>query len=48
MLGVGSLALVVAEGSIPERDLRGMVMLLQTILVLFTRSIFIPGLHQKP
>jgi len=43
MLGVGSLALVVAEGSIPERDLRGMVMLLQTILVLFTRSIFIPS-----
>ena len=43
MLGLGALVLVVPSGSIPEPDLRGMVMLLSVNLVLFTRAIFIPS-----
>ena len=43
MLGMGDLALVVPSGSIPEPDLRGMVMLLAVNLVLYTRAIFIPS-----
>ena len=44
MLSVGALALFMpSSGSIPERDLRGMVMLLAVNLILFTRAIFIPS-----
>jgi len=43
LLALSFLALVVPEGAIPEADLRGMVMLLQVNLVLFTRSILIPS-----
>jgi eukaryotic-like serine/threonine-protein kinase len=43
MLVMGTLVLVVPTGSIPERDLRGMVMLLSVNLVLYTRAIFIPS-----
>ena len=43
MLVMGTLVLVVPTGSIPEPDLRGMVMLLSVNLVLFTRSIFVPS-----
>ncbi len=43
LLGLGGLVLVVPSGSIPEPDLRGMVMLVQVNLVLYTRAIFIPS-----
>jgi serine/threonine-protein kinase len=43
MLGLGTLVLIVPSGSIPEPDLRGMVMLLSVNLVLYTRAIFIPS-----
>jgi eukaryotic-like serine/threonine-protein kinase len=43
MLLLGVLVLVVPEGSIPEPELRGMVMLLEVNLVLFARSIFLPS-----
>jgi serine/threonine-protein kinase len=43
MLSLGLLVLVVTGGSIPEPDLRRMVMLLSVNLLLFTRSIFIPS-----
>jgi hypothetical protein len=43
MLVMGTLVLVVPGGSIPEPDLRGMVMLLAVNLVLYTRAIFIPS-----
>jgi eukaryotic-like serine/threonine-protein kinase len=43
MLAVGTLVLVVTTGSIPEPDVRGMVMLLHVNLILFTRAIFIPS-----
>ena len=43
MLGLGALVLIVPSGSIPEPDLRGMVMLLSVNLVLYTRAIFIPS-----
>ncbi|HEX9188470.1 MAG TPA: serine/threonine-protein kinase [Vicinamibacteria bacterium] len=43
MLAMGALALVVPSGSIPEPDLRGMVMLLAVTLVLYTRAIFVPS-----
>ncbi len=43
MLAMGALALVLPSGSIPEPDLRGMVMLLAVNLVLYTRAIFVPS-----
>jgi serine/threonine-protein kinase len=43
MLALGTLVLVVPSGSIPEPDLRGMVMLLHVNLILYTRAIFIPS-----
>jgi serine/threonine-protein kinase len=43
MLALGALSLVVPWGSIPEADLRGMVMLLAVNLVLYTRGIFVPS-----
>ena len=43
MLALGTLVLIVPSGSIPEPDLRGMVMLLHVNLILYTRAIFIPS-----
>jgi len=43
MLVLCTLVLVVPTGSIPEPELRGMVMLLSVNLVLYTRAIFIPS-----
>jgi eukaryotic-like serine/threonine-protein kinase len=47
MLALGTLAIIVPAGSIPEPELRGMVMLLQVILIVFNRSIFIPSSPQR-
>ncbi len=43
LLALGTLVLLVPSGSIPEADLRGMVVLLHVNLILFMRSIFIPS-----
>jgi serine/threonine-protein kinase len=43
LLALGVLVLLVPSGSIPEADLRGMVVLLHVNLILFMRSIFIPS-----
>jgi tRNA A-37 threonylcarbamoyl transferase component Bud32 len=43
MVLMGFLALLVPGGSIPEPELRTMVMLLAVNLILYTRSIFIPS-----
>jgi peptidoglycan/LPS O-acetylase OafA/YrhL len=43
VLAIGSLALLVPQGSVPEPSLRGMVMLLAVNLILYTRAIFIPS-----
>ena len=43
MMMMGVLVLVVPSGSLPEPDLRGMVMLLHVNLILYMRSIFIPS-----
>ena len=43
LLALGMLVLLVPSGSIPEADLRGMVVLLHVNLILFMRSIFIPS-----
>jgi tRNA A-37 threonylcarbamoyl transferase component Bud32 len=43
LLALGGLVLHVPSGTIPEADLRGMVMLLHVNLILFMRSIFIPS-----
>jgi serine/threonine-protein kinase len=42
-LPLAMLVLIVPSGSIPEPELRGMVMLLAVNLILYTRSIFIPS-----
>ena len=43
MLVMGTLALTTTAGSVREPEMRGMVMLLEVILILFTRSIFVPS-----
>ena len=43
LLALGTLVLFAPSGSIPEADLRGMVMLLHVNLILSMRSIFIPS-----
>jgi hypothetical protein len=43
LVALGMLLLFVLSGSIPEADLRGMVVLLHVNLILFMRSIFIPS-----
>jgi tRNA A-37 threonylcarbamoyl transferase component Bud32 len=43
MAALGGLASYLPSGAIPEPDLRGMVVLLEVVLVVFTRSIFIPS-----
>jgi serine/threonine-protein kinase len=42
MAALGGLVLVAPAGSIPDIDVRRMVMVLEVVLVVFTRSIFIP------
>jgi serine/threonine-protein kinase len=43
MTALGGLLLVVPAGAIPEPDLRGIVVLLAVVLLVFTRSTFIPS-----
>jgi tRNA A-37 threonylcarbamoyl transferase component Bud32 len=43
LLALGTLVLLAPSGSIPEADLRGMVVLLHVNLILFMRSLFIPS-----
>ena len=43
MVTLGGLVLLTPAGSIPERDLRRLVVLLEVLLLVFTRSIFIPS-----
>ncbi len=47
MLMLGTLALTTTAGSVREPEIRGMVMLLEVILILFTRSIFVPSSMQR-
>ena len=43
MVTLGALVLLTPAGSIPERDLRRVIVLLEVLLLVFTRSIFIPS-----
>ncbi|HXY39129.1 MAG TPA: serine/threonine protein kinase, partial [Vicinamibacteria bacterium] len=43
LVTLGALLLLAPSGSVPEPDLRGMVVLLHVNLILFMRSIFIPS-----
>jgi hypothetical protein len=43
MAALGGLVLLTPSGSIPEADVRRMVVLVEVLLVVFTRSIFIPS-----
>ena len=43
MAGLGGLVLLTPAGSIPGADVRRMVVLVEVLLVVFTRSIFIPS-----